>query len=348
MMIVPSPLRYAGTFVLSSLAAAAPFLPGAASFSLPLLAFVVIPLIELRARGDGVNPDGEGERHALHRRAYDAILFAQIPIHLFAVIALLVRADTLSGLAWIGSVTSVGISCGAFAINVAHELGHRRERLHRALARLLLASTLYDHFYVEHNRGHHMRVATHDDPASARFGEALYPFFWRSIVGSFRSAWSIEAHRLARERRPAWSFRNEVLQGLAVEGTLIVLAVTVVGAAAFTWLAASVIGVLLLETVNYIEHYGLVRADVDGRPERVRPQHSWNSDHPLSRIFLFELSRHSDHHAFPLRPYPLLRHTVDAPQLPTGYAGMVLLATFPPAFFAVMNHRVPRAVAAAA
>ena len=109
------------------------------------------------------------------------------------------------------------------------------------------------------------------------------------------------------------------------------------------WVGAAVVGFLLLETVNYVEHYGMQRELLpNGRYERVSRRHSWTSDHPVSRALLFELPRHADHHAHAGRPYGSLRHFSDAPQLPTGYAGMVLLALVPPLYFRVMDEAIDR------
>ena len=109
------------------------------------------------------------------------------------------------------------------------------------------------------------------------------------------------------------------------------------------FLAAAVIGFLLLETVNYIEHYGLQRKKTtEGNYERAMPVHSWNSDHVIGRLFLFELSRHSDHHYLASRKYQLLRHHDDSPQMPTGYPGMMLLALMPPVWFWIMNKRIKK------
>jgi alkane 1-monooxygenase len=100
-------------------------------------------------------------------------------------------------------------------------------------------------------------------------------------------------------------------------------------------------GASLLEVVNYIEHYGLLRQkDSTGRYERCAPRHSWNSNHLVTNLFLYQLQRHSDHHANPTRRFQALRHFEDSPQLPSGYAGMLVLAYIPPLWFWVMDKRV--------
>jgi alkane 1-monooxygenase len=214
--------------------------------------------------------------------------------------------------------------------------------MERWLSRVALAQSAYGHFFIEHNRGHHVRVATPEDPASARLGESFYAFLPRTVLGSVRSAWELERTRLARLGSPSWSPRNDILGAWAM--TVVLLAALI---AAFGFVVApylliqAVIGFSLLEVVNYLEHYGLLRQRrEDGRYERTRPEHSWNSNNTASNVLLYHLQRHSDHHANPIRRYQALRHVDDAPQLPTGYAGMILLAVLPPLWRRVMDHRV--------
>jgi alkane 1-monooxygenase len=333
---------FAVVYTLPVLAWIGLFQGGAWAWVLPAIVFVIVPLAEQLLPGNRQNFSAQEEATRRANPAFDWLLYLAVPTQIALVVALAARAPLLSGWDLAGAVASVGTCCGILGINIAHELGHRARRFDQRAARALLVTSLYAHFFIEHNRGHHARVATPDDPASARLGESLYPFWVRSIVGSWRSAWRLEADRLARTGRSAWSLGNEVLAGALVEIGVIAafaLAFGPVGAAAFV--GAALIGVLLLETVNYVEHYGLARTrNAEGRWERVRPAHSWTSDRPLSRAFLFDLTRHADHHANPGRPYPVLRHFEDAPELPTGYAGMIMLALFPPIFRAVMDRHV--------
>jgi alkane 1-monooxygenase len=230
------------------------------------------------------------------------------------------------------------------AINTAHELGHKKGKLDRWLARISLAPTFYGHFYVEHNRGHHKNVSTPVDPASSRMGETFWAFWPRTVVGSLRSAWHLEAERLARSGKGVWSLSNENLQSWAMSVVLWGAVLAVFGWVALPFLLIqAVYGFSLLEVVNYLEHYGLLRRTLpDGRVERCMPEHSWNSNHMVTNLFLYHLQRHSDHHANPTRHYQALRHFEESPQLPAGYAAMVLLAYIPPLWFAVMDKRVIR------
>lgn len=339
-------VAYALVYLVPALAFVALFAGGAWTWVLPVVIFGLVPLLELVFPGARRNlgPVGEAARRADPR--FDVLLVGVVPVQIVLVLALAARADTLAGWELAGAVASVGICCGALGINVAHELGHRADRGHQRLAKVLLLTSLYQHFFIEHNRGHHAHVATPNDPASARRGESLYPYWARSIIGGWRSAWRIEADRLARGGHsawsPGWSSGNEMLHFALAQAAFVgALAVFAGPVGAVAVVGAATVGILLLETVNYVEHYGLVRDRLpDGRWERVRPAHSWTSDHLVSRVLLFELTRHADHHAHPGRPYPVLRHLDDAPTLPTGYAGMVLLATCPPLFRALMDPRL--------
>jgi alkane 1-monooxygenase len=236
----------------------------------------------------------------------------------------------------------MGIFLGAMGINVAHELGHRDTWYEQLFAKLLLLPNLYTHFTIEHNRGHHVNIATDRDAASARYNEWLYAFWVRSVTTAYFSAWRLEAKRLRAEGKPVLSVHNEMiwlqllqLGYLAVVwwigGTFLLLSAIQIAAGGF----------LMLETVNYIEHYGLRRRkNESGRYERVQPWHSWNSNHELGRIMLYELTRHSDHHYKASRKYQVLRHFDESPQLPFGYPLSMICAMLPPLWFAIMNPRV--------
>lgn len=337
-------LKYSPVFISFSLGFLALALGGFWTFSLPLYAFGVIPLLELLFHPDEKNMGKAEAEVAKSDRIYDWLLYLVVPLQygLLAFFLYLVTYVELSPLELIGSILTMGIACGAFGINVAHELGHRHKKEEQTMAKMLLLTSLYMHFFIEHNRGHHKNVSTHEDPATSRKGEILYFFWIRSIVGSFIHAWQLENQRLRKKGLPAFSLRNEMLQYQLIQGAL----VAGIGFG-FGWLTllyflgAATIGFLLLETVNYIEHYGLVRDKIkDAYYESVRPEHSWNSNHLVGRMMLFELSRHSDHHYRASRPYQVLRHMEGSPQMPTGYPGMIILSLFPPLWFSVMHRQI--------
>ena len=245
---------------------------------------------------------------------------------------------------------AVGVVAGSQGITCAHELGHSRSRLDRALAWLLMGSVLYAHFMVEHYRGHHVRAATLDDPASARRGESLWRFLPRTLVGSWRSAWRLETQRLDQHKhrhkhlhkhqhRRRW-VRSPLLWATLAQGAWLLLLWATLGAwALLFWLVQAAHAVLLLEAINYIEHYGLQRQVRAGRAEPFGVAHAWNADQALTNAFIINLQRHSDHHLHAWKPYAELQ-PLPGPQLPTGYAGCLFLAAVPPLWFALMERRL--------
>jgi alkane 1-monooxygenase len=341
--------RYARTLVFPLLAALGLLLGGGWTWLLPALTFGLIPALELVLRPDPANRPPAEEARVRAQSRFDWLVRSFVPIQLALLLLFLQRLSdgAWSGLELAGAVATMGICCGTFGINVGHELGHRRARLDQVLAKIALSTSLYAHFFIEHNRGHHHHVSTPQDPASAPQGRTVYGHWLRAVPGTWRAAARLEAERLRRKGRSPLSWDNEHLRlQLGQLGLLAAIALAFGGRALLGFAAAATLGFLLLETVNYVEHYGLRRTPTpQGGYERVRPAHSWNSDHPLGRVLLFELSRHSDHHANPGRPYPALRSFPDAPQFPTGYPGMIVLALLPPLFFALMHPRLARLAA---
>ncbi|MEM9388200.1 MAG: alkane 1-monooxygenase [Pseudomonadota bacterium] len=312
-------------------------------YLLPIYAYCLVPLLDAWFGEDRNNPP-EALVPSLERDPfYRAVLIAYLPAQ-YACFAWGAHTFVNGDLAWpeaLGLVLSLGL-IGGGGINVAHELGHKPSALSGWLAKIALMQTAYGHFYVEHNRGHHVRVATPEDPASARYGETYYGFWLRTVFGGFASAWCLEQKRLGRHHRGVWHWRNHVLQGLALTIALYTLTSLWLGPAVVPLLLAqALIGFSLLEGVNYIEHYGLLRQrDGDGRLERVQPRHSWNSNHVMSNLMLYHLQRHSDHHAHWSRSYQALRHQPEAPSLPAGYTAMLLVALVPPLWRRIMDQRL--------
>ncbi|HEY0956271.1 MAG TPA: alkane 1-monooxygenase [Roseateles sp.] len=310
---------------------------------MPAVMYTLIPLLDWWLGEDRSNPP-EARVPALEAdRWYLGVLLLFVPLQFGLTLhgAWLALHGGLSWLGLAGLVLTVG-GINGVAINTAHELGHKHAAWERWLSRLVLAPVAYGHFFVEHNRGHHRRVATPEDPASARLGESFWAFLPRTVWGSLRSAWALERDRLAGHGLGPWHWRNQCLQAWAMTVALYVGLVAWLGWAVLPFLIVqAAYGAQLLEVVNYIEHYGLLRQRApDGRYERCGPEHSWNSNHRMSNLFLYHLQRHSDHHAHPARRYQALRHFEQAPQLPSGYAGLLLLAYVPPLWFRVMDQRV--------
>lgn len=269
-----------------------------------------------------------------------------LAFQLVLLVAAVRAAPTLAPAELIAVAFGVGTITGGVGITVAHELGHRASRFDRALAKALLVSVGYGHFFVEHVRGHHVRVATPDDPATAPRGMTVYRFLLRSLLGSFAHAWRLEALRLGASGRRAWHVANWTLSGTVLSLLLLTGVAAVGGAKGFVLaFVQAAWAVTLLEVVNYIEHYGLQRHRVGDRYEPVAARHSWDADYVVSNFLLFNLQRHADHHAEMQRPYETLRASPQAPQLPAGYPALIPIALVPPLWFALMDARLPQAEA---
>ncbi len=312
------------------------------SFAAVIFLFGCIPLVELFTSVNDKNLDSIEDEMTKEDSWFDYLLYGLAPFQLLILVYFLFRISD-SNLALhetIGMITAYGMACG-LSINNAHELGHRTSKFEQTLSKALLMTSLYMHFFIEHNRGHHLHVATEEDPASSRYGENIYSFFMRTLSGSYISAWRIENKQLRKEGKQAWSLANEmIIYHLLQIGLLAGIACFFGIKVMLFFIAGAFIGILMLETVNYIEHYGLSRKKKGKRYERTLPIHSWNSNHPIGRMILLELSRHSDHHFISNRKYQLLRHFEESPQMPTGYPGMMILALFPPLWFYVMHRRI--------
>lgn len=311
---------------------------------LPLLFYYgAIPLLDVIIGEDRSNPPEEVVPQLENDPYYRHITYALVPIiwalYLFGV--WFVGTQPLPVHAVFAMIIAIGGTVG-FGINLGHELGHKKTGHERWLAKFVLALCAYGHFFIEHNRGHHRDVATPEDPASARMGESIWGFVCREIPGAARRAWRLEARRLAREGRSAWSPRNEILQPAAITVVLWGSLIGAFGVAVLPFLIGVALwGAFQLTSANYIEHYGLLRRKLaDGRYERTQPHHSWNSNHMISNWATFHLQRHSDHHAHPTRRYQSLRHFEDLPTLPNGYFGMFLIAYVPALWYAVMDKRL--------
>ena len=316
------------------------------TWALPIYAFLVIPFIELFAKGSEENMSENEEEMVRKDRIYDYLLYLQVPIqYIFMVIFLYsITEQGLTLFEYIGRVLTFGVACVSLGINVGHELGHRAKPYERIMAKALLLSTLYMHFIIEHNRGHHKRVGTDEDPASARYGEIIYLFMARSVIFGYISAWKLERARLKAKGLSFWSLSNEMIRFQFIQLALLVLIYYGFGLLGMlSFMAAAIYGFLMLEVINYVEHYGLRRKkDAEGKYEKILPIHSWNSNHMVGRIMLFEISRHSDHHYKASRKYQTLRHFDEAYQMPTGYPGMILLALLPPIWFYVMHRHIAK------
>jgi alkane 1-monooxygenase len=286
-----------------------------------LLNYGIAPLLDMIFGEDRNNPPEEVVMQLERDPYYRRLTYIVVPLHFLALI----------GTAWYASTQE--LSAWAFLKN---------SKVEKLLAKIVLAVPAYGHFTIDHNRGHHRDVSTPEDAASSRMGESIYKFASREFPGAFLRAWNIEKDRLTRRGRSVWHPNNQILQSYALTAAIWLALVW-----AFGW---SMLPFLLVHTLfawwqltsaNYVEHYGLLRAnDENGKYERCKPHHSWNSNHIYSNLVLFHLERHSDHHTHPLRRYQSLRHFEGLPQLPNGYFGVYMLAYVPWLWFRVMDKRL--------
>ena len=318
---------------------------GIFTFSLVIYAFLVIPILDILS---GKSTDNLSQEDASHKNTnwiFDFLLYLNLPL-VFGLLFLVcynVHHQDYTALEYVGLALSTGIFLATNGINVAHELGHRKAYIDRLIGKCLYMPCLYMHFYIEHNFGHHLNVATPEDGATARYNQTVYGFWISSVTRQYISAWKLQLRLLERQKRPFLSVKNDMLWYHIIQpaylGSIFLL---------FSWevmIFAGIVGViafLFLECINYIEHYGLLRMKTEsGMYERVQPHHSWNSDFNIGRIALYELTRHSDHHFKSTKKYQTLNSHKESPNLPMGYPASILMSLFPPLWFWVMNPLVP-------
>lgn len=309
----------------------------------PLLLHVIIPTIDSLVGTDENNPDDEQIKKLVQDAYYDRLVKMFVPFQY--------AANFLAGYVVSRKETSlvdqvlIGCTMGlinGIGINTAHELCHRPNRKDHYWSHATLAPLGYNHFRIEHPYGHHKRAATAEDPASSKMGETFYEFLPRTVIGGFKSAIEIEKQRLKRKGESFFSLKNELLHGLAMSAGFNGLMLKLYGKRVLPYmLTQSAYGVTLFEMVNYLEHYGLLREKkADGTYARTMPEHSWNNNNITTNLFLYQLQRHSDHHAYPTRPFQALRNFEEAPVLPSGYATMLIPVLIPSLWFKIMDKRV--------
>lgn len=315
------------------------------TYSAVFFAFVVLPLLDLVTGESHENLSKEAALSQNKKRIFDVMLYLNVPIVfglLFIVFSNYSKYDYTT-FETIGLALSSGILLATNGINVAHELGHRSPYYERFMSKLLYMPCLYMHFYIEHNFGHHLHVATPEDGATARFNQTVYSFWFTSVTKQYFDAWRRQKQLLKVGNESFWSVKNDMLwyhfiQPVYLLGVFYFFSFEVMVFA----LAIGIISFLFLESINYIEHYGLRRQKMaSGRYERVQPHHSWNSNFNIGRIVLYELTRHSDHHYKSSKKYQVLKSYDESPTLPLGYPASILLSFVPPLWFRVMNPRVP-------
>ena len=308
-----------------------------------LFFYIFTPIMDKLMGEDPHNPPEEVVSAMAADNYYRVTVYILIAvaIMLFLSFVTFVGTQDLPWWAILALILGVGSSSGGVMV-MTHELGHKANKLDRFAAKIGNMLMGYGHFNIEHNKGHHTWVATPEDPASSRMGETFYRFMVRELSGTFRRGIGYERDRLARQGRSFWSVHNDVLQVYGVTLAAAALFVALFGPAILLFLIPHhFLAWLALTQANYVEHYGLMREKKEnGKYERCQPKHSWNTNHTYSNLLSFHLQRHSDHHAYPQRPYQVLRDYDDVPSLPTGYGGCFAMAFIPPLWFKVMDKRV--------
>lgn len=316
-----------------------------------IFVFLLVPLMDYVIQKDTANVPAAEVSESMKAQFYKLITFVWVYVQLAVLIwgFYVVSTQELSMISWTAFTTGMALITGGIGITVAHELGHRTERIEQTYSKILLMTVCYMHFFIEHNRGHHVRVATPEDPATSRKGETFYGFWWRSVTQGYLSSWHLEAERLKKKGQRFWSLSNQmiwfqILPLLFITfffGLFSYLGGRLVWEVPAFFFIQSILGFSLLELVNYLEHYGMRRKRLpSGQYEKVTPLHSWNASQLVSNFLLFQLQRHSDHHASAHKRYQVLDHNEDSPQLPAGYSAMIILACIPPLWFAVMDPRL--------
>ena len=344
MPLNPGDLKYLTAYSTPAVFTLSILLGGYWGYATIIYVFGLVPVLELLLPQSQENLDPEQKSKKGIWGVFDLLLYANLPI-VFGLIAYfyIYLVPLYDFKILLGFALSLGIVLGANGINVAHELGHRNTKAERFLGKLLLCPALYMHFYIEHNYGHHQHAATPEDPATAKYNQPVYSFWATSIIGQLKSALTLQKTLLRDKTGIEALWHNDLFWYAIGQGLYLLLVFVVFGFKACLWgLVIAMVAVLLLETTNYIEHYGLMRPKkVSGRYAPVKEIHSWNSNHLMGRILLYELTRHSDHHYRSNKKYQLLDHHASSPELPFGYPTSIVLSLLPPLWFFIMNPRVP-------
>ena len=302
--------------------------------------FVFIPLLEIIVKKSDEKYTDEEKKNRNLDPFFDLLLYLNIPI-VFGIFFFSLEKLALASSVYdiIGIILSASIVMATNGINVGHELGHRKSLIARTCSKLLYLPCQYMHFYIEHNFGHHINVATPEDPATARYKQTVYSFWITSVIRTYVSAWEIQLKLLKVSKRSFFSIKNDMVFYTLFQLSFLLFIYYNFGLyLTLLSIVMSIVSFLFLETINYVEHYGLLRKkEPSGRYERVKPHHSWNSNHTIGRIVLYELTRHSDHHFKSSKKYQVLESLDECPHLPHGYPTSILISLIPPLWFSIMN-----------
>ncbi len=339
-------MKYLLAYSIPLIAVIGIYYQGIWSYSAWVYSFVLLPIFEILMPLDETNYSDTEVQERVTNRFYDILLYINVPIVYGMIWFTLTKviASQLTFFELIGTVLSLGVVLGSNGINVGHELGHREKLFERILGKLLLIPSHYSHFYIEHNHGHHLHVSTPEDPSTAKYNQNLYAFWIQTVTGTYTKAWKIQKRLNELNNINFFSIKNDMFWFSIIQIAYLLTMYSIFGLKGLlVALFAGIVGFLLLETINYIEHYGLMRKQTaSGRYERVTEKHSWNSNHILGRIILYELTRHSDHHYKSQKKYQILEYHDVSPQMPYGYPTSMVLSFFPPLWFKIMNKRIPK------
>ena len=318
---------------------------GVWTYSSVIYAFIILPFLDLIAGTGSENLSKEEKNNKKTKWVFDVMLYLNLPIVFGLLYLIFSKVETQEYAVYelIGLGLSAGILLATNGINVAHELGHRPPYFERFMGKCLYMPCLYMHFYIEHNFGHHFNVATPNDGATANYNQTVFSFWLTSVTKQYVDSWKRQIKILKTEKRPFFSVKNDILWYHLIQPTYIFGVFYFFSFHVMLFaIAIGIVSFLFLETINYIEHYGLRRFKTpSGRYERVQPIHSWNSNFNIGRIVLYELTRHSDHHYKSSKKYQLLNSHDQSPTLPLGYPASILLSFVPPLWFKIMNPLVP-------
>ncbi|MGC6422351.1 MAG: alkane 1-monooxygenase [Flavobacteriaceae bacterium] len=334
-------LKYLLAYTIPLATVLAIYYKGFFSYATVVYAFVCIPIVEILVAERQADYTPEEVSNRRLNALFDWMLYGNIPVTFGLLTWGLwdLHAASYDTYEIVGKVFSLGVLLGTNGINVAHELGHRSSLAERSLAKMLLCPSLYMHFYIEHNFGHHKNVSTPEDPATARRKQSVYHFWFHSIVGQYRNSWKLQTQLLKNKGEHFFSWHNDMLFYVLFQSLYLLVVYFTLGTMGVLFAVfIAVVSFLLLETINYIEHYGLERKKLaSGRYERVQAHHSWNSNHIVGRMVLYELTRHSDHHYRANKKYQILENKPSSPQLPYGYPSSMVLSMIPPLWFRKMD-----------
>ena len=317
-----SDLKYLMSYTIAIVTIVGILLGGGYTYMTVVYAFVFIPALEMILKESNEEMSDQVKKNRSMDIFFDILLYLNIPL-VFSIffLSLNMMFYSTSLVEIVGIIASTSIMMATNGINVAHELGHRKSFFSRTCSKLLLMPSQYMHFYIEHNFGHHVNVGTEEDPATAKYKQSLYSFWITSVIGQYISAWKLQLKLLKISKHKFFSIKNDMMFYVIFQLLFIYVIYFNYGMTVMIYsLVISVISFLFLETINYIEHYGLSRKkDENGRYERVKTVHSWNSNHVVGRLVLYELTRHSDHHFISSKKYQVLESIYESPHIHLEY-----------------------------